>query len=503
MGNFPSSQEELITILNTRSIQTPPPPLRDPVNVENEYISMEDQLLHNCVVALYDYESPLDTKLNFKKGDIMQLIDESTEYWWYVRKDKDGTMCYVPRNYVARCNTLEAEEWFFGKISRIEAEHFVSGRNLPIGTFLIRERETNPPEYVLTMKSNNRPQNYRIKRLDRDEGFYISSKHTFSSLNKLIHYYKNRRSKLCSKLAAPAPKTAPDKRNQNGDVEGKWEITRNQLELKDKLSSGDFGEVWKCTWKAAIDVVVKIRRMCAVSSEEFLKGTEIMEQCDHPNIVRIYAVYTREEPSCIILECLENGSLLSYVRNEENQMSREAMINISGQIANAMRYLEKEKIIHRDLAARNILVGGNIDGIPIVKLTNFGLASKITKESIYEAQIEFRFSLKWIASEAAVYEKFTAGTDQWSFGILLWEIFSRGQEPYAEWNQRDIFEKIGNGDRMSKPDRCPQDVYCDVILKCWERDPDKRPIFSTLFSYFDDYYITSQDNCTFLDDNAD
>lgn len=57
-----------------------------------------------------------------------------------------------------------------------------------------------------------------------------------------------------------------------------------------------------------------------------------MKQCDHPNLVKLYAVCTREEPFYIITEYMVNGSLLHYLRNDKNQLSIHAMIDMCGQV---------------------------------------------------------------------------------------------------------------------------------------------------------------------------
>ncbi|KAE9555743.1 hypothetical protein FO519_001095 [Halicephalobus sp. NKZ332] len=447
------------------------------VNVSNGYPQTQEQSQNTCLIALYAYESRSDGDLSFEKGDIMYLLDGSNADWWYVRKDKNGATGYVPRNFVAKFKTLESEEWFAGKIPRSQAERLVSRTSLPKGTFLVREREAEPLEYALTIKDEHGVKHYKIKRLDGDEGFFITPRIKFRSLNELVHYYTERADGLCGQLTFPAPKIAPSRKDLSRDTQENWEIARDQLELKEKLGDGNFGEVWKGRWRGIVDVAIKTMKPGTMSSDAFLGEAQIMKQCDHPNLVKLYAVCTREEPFYIILEFLENGSLLQFLRNEWNQISEQAMIDMSGQIANGMKYLEERRLVHRDLAARNVLVGENISGVPVVKVADFGLARKLMDEEIYEARTGAKFPIKWTAPEAANHGNFTV---------------NRGQVPYAGLTNLQVLEQVNQGYRMPKPQRCPENVYYDVILKCWEKNSDKRPTFVFLFSYFDDYYVSSQ-----------
>jgi fyn-related kinase len=219
-----------------------------------------------------------------------------------------------------------------------------------------------------------------------------------------------------------------------------------------------------------------------------------MKQCNHPNLVKLYAVCTMEEPFYIITEYMVNGSLLSYLRDKQNQLNVGPMIDMCALIANGMKYLEERKLVHRDLAARNVLVGEKISGCPVVKVADFGLARKLMEEDIYEARTGAKFPIKWTAPEAATCGNFTVKSDVWSYGILLYEIFTRGQVPYPGMHNREVIEQVEAGYRMPMPRNAPEPIYHDVMLKCWEKNPEKRPTFFFLFSYFEDYSVSSQPN---------
>ncbi|KJH50592.1 src [Dictyocaulus viviparus] len=438
------------------------------------------------LVALYAYDSRADGDLSFKKGDIMYLLDQSNCDWWYVRHQRTGSTGYVPRNFVAKQQTIESEEWYAGKIPRNRAERLVLANNLPKGTFLIREREADGREFALTIRDSDdirggSVKHYKIKRLDHDQGFFITTRRTFRTLQELVAYYSEMADGLCCQLTFPAPRIAPTRPDLSHDTQQNWEIPRNQLQLKRKLGDGNFGEVWYGKWRGIVEVAIKTMKPGTMSPEAFLGEAQIMKQCDHPNLVKLYAVCTREEPFYIITEYMCNGSLLHYLRNEGAALGIQALVDMAAQIANGMMYLEERKLVHRDLAARNVLVGEKISGVPVVKVADFGLARKLMEEDIYEARTGAKFPIKWTAPEAATCGNFTVKSDVWSYGILLYEIMTKGQVPYPGKFLLAIFTSITQS-------------CITVMLKCWDKIPERRPTFDHLFHFFDDYFVSSQPN---------
>ncbi|GMR53684.1 hypothetical protein PMAYCL1PPCAC_23879, partial [Pristionchus mayeri] len=451
------------------------------------------------LVALYSYESRADEDLGFKKGDVMYLLDSSNPDWWYVFHVRSNGQGYVPRNFVAKQMTVESEEWYAGKIPRNRAERLVLANNLPRGTFLIREREADQREFALTIRDSEdgrlpSVKHYKIKRLDYEGGFYITTRRTFKNLKELVAYYSEMCDGLCCQLTFPAPRIAPTRPDLSHNTQQNWEIPRNQLQLKKKLGDGNFGEVWYGKWRGIVEVAIKTMKPGTMSPEAFLQEASIMKQCDHPNLVKLYAVCTREEPFYIITEFMCNGSLLSYLRSDGASITLQALIDMSAQIANGMMYLEERKLVHRDLAARNVLVGECVSGVPVVKVADFGLARKLMEEDIYEARTGAKFPIKWTSPEAAMCGNFTVKSDVWSYAILLYEMFTKGQVPYPGMHNREVIEQVEQGYRMPMPRGCPDHVYTEVMLKCWDKNPERRPTFDHLFHFFDDYFVSTQPN---------
>uniref|UniRef100_A0A493T3G9 receptor protein-tyrosine kinase n=1 Tax=Anas platyrhynchos platyrhynchos TaxID=8840 RepID=A0A493T3G9_ANAPP len=176
----------------------------------------------------------------------------------------------------------------------------------------------------------------------------------------------------------------------------------------------------------------------------------------------------------------------SYSDSEEDEedaedlykrpLTLEDLICYSFQVAKGMEFLASRKCIHRDLAARNILLSEN----NVVKICDFGLARDIYKDPDYVRKGDARLPLKWMAPEAIFDKIYTTQSDVWSFGVLLWEIFSLGASPYPGVQiDEDFCRRLKEGTRMRSPEYSTPEVY-QTMLDCWHGVPTERPTFTEL-----------------------
>lgn len=164
-------------------------------------------------VALYDYESRTETDLSFKKGERLQIVNNTEGDWWLAHSLSTGQTGYIPSNYVAPSDSIQAEEWYFGKITRRESERLLLNTENPRGTFLVRESETTKGAYCLSVSDFDNAKglnvkHYKIRKLDSG-GFYITSRTQFNSLQQLVAYYSKHADGLCHRLTTVCPTSKP------------------------------------------------------------------------------------------------------------------------------------------------------------------------------------------------------------------------------------------------------------------------------------------------------
>lgn len=104
--------------------------------------------------------------------------------------------------------------------------------------------------------------------------------------------------------------------------------------------------------------------------------------------------------------------------------------------------------------------------------------------------------VKWMAIESIRDKKFNEKTDVWSYGILLWEIFTLGSSPYPNIEFDEHFlDKLTNGYRLDKPIHCPDIIYRDILSTCWSNDPEDRPTFDELSEVMGNFIENHSNDC--------
>ncbi|KAM4633694.1 tyrosine-protein kinase FRK [Polymixia lowei] len=461
-------------------------------------VSLPVDQMKSVYIALYGYTARTEQDLSFNAGDKLEALDKSAGDWWYA-KALTGVSAsnkgYIPANYVAPVESLDAEPWYFAETKRLDAEKLLLAEGNKHGAFLIRNCESQTGDLSLSVLDKGKVKHYKLKRSENGH-YFVSMTKTFATLKELVAHYSNKEDGLCVCLVEPCKKIeAPQTHGLSYNTADHWEIDRNSVKLLKKLGAGQFGEVYEGLWNDTTAVAVKTLKAGTMDPQDFLREAQIMKRLRHPKLIQLYAVCTVEEPIYIITELMKHGSLLEYLQKDKGSKLRVSdQIEMAAQVAAGMAFLEVQNYIHRDLAARNVLVGEN----NICKVADFGLARVIMMESenVYEAKEGTKFPVKWTAPEAIHDNKFTVKSDVWSFGILLYEIMTYGQMPYPTMTNYQVVHKIPTGYRMSCPPNCPKVMY-EIMTECWKENEQERPTFETLQWKLEDFFdmdITSYDD---------
>lgn len=140
-----------------------------------------------------------------------------------------------------------------------------------------------------------------------------------------------------------------------------------------------------------------------------------------------------------------------------------------------MEYLSENHYVHRDLAARNCLVSKDM----IVKISDFGLSRDMYSCDYYRVQSKSLLPVRWMPPESILYGKFTTESDVWSYGVVLWEIYSYGVQPYYGYNNQEVINLIRSRKLLPCPDACPSYCYA-LMVECWAEQAIRRPNFSEI-----------------------
>uniref|UniRef100_A0A8C7ZBW3 Tyrosine-protein kinase n=1 Tax=Oryzias sinensis TaxID=183150 RepID=A0A8C7ZBW3_9TELE len=356
---------------------------------------------------------------------------------------------------------LDEQDWYHGAIPRLEVQELLKND----GDFLVRKSQEKQG-YVLSVQWDGSCKHFLIQDTDN---LYRLDGEGFPSIPLLIHHLMSSQQHITKRSDAVLKKPI---------LKDKWALEHDDIILGPLIGRGNFGEVYRGQLRSENTfVAVKTCRenLAPEHKSKFLMEARILKQYDHPNIVKLIGVCTQKQPIYIIMELIQGGDFLTFLRNEGHSLATKVLVKMTENVAAGMEYLESKKCIHRDLAARNCLVAEN----NVVKISDFGM-SRQRDDGVYSTEGGLRqIPVKWTAPEALNYGRYTTESDVWSFGILLWETFSLGMTPYTSMGNQQTREEVDKGYRMSAPHNCPVEIS-RMMSSCWQYDPKNRPCFKKL-----------------------
>ncbi|XP_035268465.1 megakaryocyte-associated tyrosine-protein kinase [Anguilla anguilla] len=421
-------------------------------------------------IAKNDHTKPKASELAYRKGDILTIVEIGMDKGVYkATHNKTGEEGLISASSVREREAIRIDPslslmpWFHGKISGPEAVNKL--KPMEDGLFLVRESIRHPGDYVLCVSFAHEVIHYRV--IYRDNKLTIDNTQFFYNLIDMIEFYTKNKGAIATTLQKPKQKEG----TKSAEVElskAGWLLDIKKLTLGESIGEGEFGEVYMGEYMGQKVAVKNIK--CDVTAQAFLAETAVMTKLQHRNLVQLLGVIL-DNGLHIVTEFMAKGNLVNFLRTRgRSVIGKTQLLHFALDVCAGMEYLESKRLVHRDLAARNVLV--SVDSV--AKVSDFGLAKRDSK-----ATDNAKLPIKWTAPEALKKDKFSTRSDVWSYGVLLWETFSYGRQPYPKMSLKEVKETVEQGYRMEAPEDCPASVYA-IMRVCWEADPGKRPSFRKL-----------------------
>nr|XP_061832261.1 megakaryocyte-associated tyrosine-protein kinase-like isoform X1 [Nerophis lumbriciformis]XP_061832262.1 megakaryocyte-associated tyrosine-protein kinase-like isoform X1 [Nerophis lumbriciformis] len=421
-------------------------------------------------VAKGDHRKPKPGELAYCKGDILTILDTNimNKGYYKARHNSTGEEGIINGSNVRERGALRVDAslslmpWFHGKISGPDA--VCKLQPAQDGLFLVRESIRHPGDYVLCVSVCGEVIHYRV--MHQDHQLTIDNKQHFPNLIHMIEFYSHNKGSIAQTLLKPKAKHGAKSAETELSKAG-WLLDISKLTLGHSIGEGEFGAVFEGEYLGQRVAVKTIK--CDVTAQAFLQETAVMTKLKHKNLVGLLGVILHKG-LLIITELMTKGNLANFLRTRgRSVISRVQLLVFALDVCEGMEYLESKKLVHRDLAARNILVSHDT----VAKVSDFGLTRAASKVSDNQSA---KLPVRWSAPEALSNEKFSTKSDVWSYGVLLWEIFSYGRQPYPKMSLQEVKERVEGGHRMEAPGDCPPAVYA-LMTVCWDKEPRRRPAF--------------------------
>lgn len=249
------------------------------------------------------------------------------------------------------------------------------------------------------------------------------------------------------------------------------EIPPADIKFEEEIGSGTAGSVFKAVWRGK---PVAVKKFHGVQREDFLKEISIMSVVQHPSLVECYGGCTQKDNLYIVQELMQ-ANISDILRVKTISLDLGIKLRVALEVAMGMLYLHNHcNLIHRDLKSLNLLATSQNELVTI-KVCDFGVSRVVDRRKTMTGNVG---TVSWIAPEVFGQRKYTEKADVYSFGIVLWELYTR-KVPFTDIHSFSIPVAVIKGDRPSIPKDCPTALK-KLIRACWDPKPQKRPSFQRI-----------------------
>jgi serine/threonine protein kinase len=357
---------------------------------------------------------------------------------------------------------IKRQNYYHGMLARDDLEAL-----LPFpGDFLVRLSQVNTKGRFELIVSVRCGQNLRHFVMRRDEkGLYMlrNDPHCVTPLQLVTTY---------SAKGIPADKADRSSILKRAVPKQSWELTHEMIKMEKKLGEGQFGDVYSGTLQRRangpkIRVAIKsskIKNLDKPMVQEITKEARLIRALEHPNVVKLHGIAVEKEPLLIVMELVNGGSLDKYMQNNK-QIPTSQRVKMCMDVARGLKYVHAKGLVHRDIAARNCLYNGTT-----VKIGDFGLSTQVNSST----NAQEKLPIKWLAPEVLTKRLFSEKSDVYAFGVLAWEIFANGQQPYAGVPTSEVQKGVIRGKHLTMPHTTPLWLSRLITSHCWDLDPKER-----------------------------
>ncbi|KAM3596299.1 uncharacterized protein V6R79_011953 [Siganus canaliculatus] len=235
------------------------------------------------------------------------------------------------------------------------------------------------------------------------------------------------------------------------------------------------------------DVVLRVLKDTADNTEKqrFLGFVSFVSGLGpHPFLPALLGVVSVQSPLTMVVEELQHRDLLGYLWRcrEDNtgldtscDMTEKTIFTMAGQVASALEYLHSQSCIHGNVAARSVLIGRDLTA----KLWGLGCAYRRRTQPHPPGAVEDMELRKWQAPEVLSRRQLSEKSDVWSLGILLYEMVTLGDPPFAELMATELLQYLQRGKHLKRPASCSNSLY-SIIRSCCNFNPQQRLSVSEL-----------------------